>query len=70
MDQKSTPVSEYVCPNAARSVEKHSVTKREDGKYECVCGCVFEWQDQLHWRLVDLAPANQESGSTGDGETG
>ncbi len=44
------------CPqrNMHHPINTHdTITLLPDGAYSCsVCGCVFTWEDEFHWRIV------------------
>jgi hypothetical protein len=52
LDRRSTPLSEFKCPKAARDIGEHTVTKGEGISYSCTCGCTFEWESDLPYRVL------------------
>lgn len=53
LPRKSTPLSEGKCPDASILIGDHAVSKTGDGEYECNCGCLFQWQDQMHYKVLE-----------------
>ena len=53
--EKSTPLGHLVCPRVGLEGElgqDHTVTFDSGITYECACGEVFKWEDQVHWERV------------------
>lgn len=55
LERKSTPLSQFRCPREARPDtlgETHTVTLDTGITYECTCGCVFDWESELHYKIT------------------
>jgi len=41
------------CPSSSFGAGPHNISKRPDGNFKCSCGCLFEWQDDFHWKILE-----------------